>query len=298
MASAREIQFWNRHTRQVEVEKVYGDAWLKRGYNHPVGRLLTNSLLSSRPFSQLYGGLQDSRWSARKVEPFIRDFKIDMSEYQDGPFANFNQFFIRRFRAGKRPVIQAPHLMAAPAEARYLGFEKITEEQKFPVKGTFLSAAGLLGDSEVAKPFVGGPLLLARLCPVDYHRYHFPDDGRILRAWTIHGPYHSVNPVALRARPDIFITNERQAALLETKNFGRLAYIEVGALCVGKIVQSHDPAKPFRRGDEKGYFLFGGSTVIVLGEPGAWKPSVDLLENTRQDRETLVRLGEEIAVKG
>ena len=297
-AASGEILFWNRRARRVEAEKVYGEAWLKRGYANPLGRFITKTLLTSRAFSQVYGAFQDSGLSGRKVQPFIQDFKIDMGEYEEREFPTFNEFFIRQFRPGKRPFVLDPNQMAAPAEARYLAFERILEDQTFPVKGSFLSAAGLLADSDLAKPFIGGPLLLARLCPVDYHRYHFPDDGRTLRTWTVHGPYHSVNPVALQAKPDIFVTNERQISLLETKNFGRLAFIEVGALCVGKIVQSHDGSKPFQRGDEKGYFLFGGSTVIVLGEPGAWRPSADLLEQTKHGRETLVQLGDEVARKG
>ena len=96
-------------------------------------------------------------------------------------------------------------------------------------------------------------------------------------------------------KKDILITNERHVSILQTKNFGRLAYVEVGAICVGKIVQSHPPEKPFQRGEEKGYFLFGGSTVILLGEPGAWSPDSDLLEQTSRGLETLVRLGEKIA---
>jgi phosphatidylserine decarboxylase len=133
--------------------------------------------------------------------------------------------------------------MPAFAEARYLAFESIHEDQVFPVKGGFLSAESLLGSHEKAAPFVGGPLLLARLCPVDYHRYHYPDAGRTLDAYTIQGQLHSVNPVALAQRGEIFIRNERRVSILETQHYGKLAYIEVGALCVGKIIQSYDEAR-------------------------------------------------------
>jgi phosphatidylserine decarboxylase len=139
-------------------------------------------------------------------------------------------------------------------------------------------------------------LLLARLCPVDYHRYHYPDGGKTQKHYSIHGQYHSVNPTALRFKEDIFISNERRVSILETKNFGKLAFIEVGAVMVGKIVQTHDETKAFRRGQEKGYFLFGGSTVIVLGEPGLWTPSKDLLENTKNGIETYIQLGDAVAI--
>lgn len=109
-----------------------------------------------------------------------------------------------------------------------------------------------------------------------------------------HGKLHSVNPLALRRKADLFLHNERQISLLNTDHFGRLAYVEVGALCVGKIVQTFGSSL-FQRGEEKGYFLFGASTVIVYGEPGAWRPSEDLLQQSAQGRETLVELGSPVA---
>jgi phosphatidylserine decarboxylase len=130
---------------------------------------------------------------------------------------------------------------------------------------------------------------------VDYHRFHFPDDGEVLDEYRIAGRLHSVNPFALRARSDILATNDRHVSILDTSNFGRLAMVEVGAMNVGKIVQTHPTGAPFHRGDEKGYFCFGGSTILLFGEAGGWVPSTDLLEQTALERETLVRLGDEVA---
>jgi phosphatidylserine decarboxylase len=186
--------------------------------------------------------------------------------------------------------------MPAPCEARYFGYEAIDETVSVPVKGKFLRADALLGDIDKAAPFIGGPLVIARLCPVDYHRYHYPESGKTIEAYPVHGEFHSVNPVALKNKPDIFIENERRVAILETKNFGKIAYIEVGAAMVGKIIQSHDETKSFRRGQEKGYFLFGGSTVIILGEKGRWTPSKDMIENTLKGMETYIQLGDEIGI--
>jgi phosphatidylserine decarboxylase len=245
----------------------------------------------------MYGAYQASRLSAHKVRPFVKKFKIPMEDYEDVQFSSFNEFFIRKFKPGVRKFVSADSSLPAFSEARYFAYDRITADQKFPVKGKFLSAESLIANPEEAKAFVGGPLLLARLCPTDYHRYHYPDDGKTLKAYTVPGKLHSVNPIALKYRPEIFITNERRVSILETQNFGRLAYIEVGALCVGKIVQTHSESSPFRRGDEKGYFLFGGSTVIVLGEPGRWVPDSDLIEQTLQGRETLVKLGERVALR-
>jgi len=291
------IKVWNRKEGKVEIEKVYGDFALKLAYETIVGQKIANSVLTKPKLSEIYGKYQSSRLSQRKIQPFVQEFQIPMDEFEDGPFESFNEFFIRKFKPGARSFVDGPHDMAAFAEARYFAYEKITPEQTVPVKGKFLSAEGLLGDSIRAHAFEKGPMLLARLCPTDYHRFHFPDAGKLVERYRVAGDLHSVNPLALKYKQDILIANERQVSILETQNFGRLAYIEVGALCVGKIVQTYSPTRVFQRGDEKGYFLFGGSTVIVLGEPNAWKPDADLLEQTQHGRETLVRLGDGVAVK-
>jgi len=295
MEDTAKILIWNRTANREEVERVYGDALVRWLYGTATGQKTADWFLSRKWLSAAYGAYQGSSMSRHKVEPFINDFSIPMEEYEGAPFSSFNDFFIRKFRPGARQFVSDSGRMAAFAEARYFAYEAITDEQVFPVKGKWLSAAALMGDASKAAPFVGGPLLLARLCPVDYHRYHYPDNGRTLEHYPVRGLYHSVNPHALQYKGDIFATNERRVAILETENFGKLAYIEVGAMMVGKIVQTHPEDQPFNRGDEKGYFLFGGSTVIVLGEPGRWTPDPDLIEQTRKHRETLVRLGDPVA---
>lgn len=301
-----EIKYFNRMNNQIEVEKVYGDKFINFLYRsalgHQVGEFFTNKY-----FSKLYGAFQDLPSSHHKVRPFIEKFNINIDDYQAGTrpalnvrdsYRNFNEFFIRRFKSGKRSFVTDPNQMAAFAEARYVGFEAMNDESLYPVKGHFLKAKDLIEKNEVAKQFEGGPLLIARLCPVDYHRYHYPDNGSVLDNFRVAGVYDSVNPLALKYKNQIFIKNERHVSILETENFGKLAYIEVGAICVGKIVQTHRWNTPFKRGDEKGYFLFGGSTVVLLGEKGKWKPSADILKNTKNGIETYLHLGSEVAVKG
>ncbi|MEM7263054.1 MAG: phosphatidylserine decarboxylase, partial [Planctomycetota bacterium] len=133
------------------------------------------------------------------------------------------------------------------------------------------------------------------LCPTDYHRYHYPDSGRHVGMFDLGGSLHSVNPIALAKKPNVFGTNHRRISYLTTSNFGRLAYVEVGAMGVGRIVQTHDEHANFSRGDEKGHFAFGGSTILVFGQPGYWRPDDDLLANTAEERETFVKLGNTVA---
>lgn len=284
------MKIWDRKGRKEFEEKVYGGAFIEALYGNSVGYFVADRLLSKAWVSKVYGGLQSSSWSAKKVPGFIRNFDIQMDEYEPGPFASFNDFFIRRFRPGKRPFPETPELMGSFAESRMFAFSQ--EQESLPVKGISLSPKEILGKEY--QRFQGGPCLLARLCPVDYHRFHFPDSGKVLTQFRQEGKLHSVNPLALKANPNLFLENERQVSILHTDHFGLLAYVEVGALCVGKIVQSYSGDR-FQRGQEKGYFLFGGSTVIVFGEKGAWLPDPDLLEKTGKGMETFVRLGEPIA---
>lgn len=299
-----ELKFFNRVTGLVEIEKVYGDKAIEWIYGTILGNYVSE--IVSRPFiSKIYGKLQNLPMSQKKIPDFIKKYNIKMEDFlpeenrlASSPYSNFNQFFVRRFRSGRRPFIDDPTVMPAFSEARYFGWKEVTSFQKIPVKGFTLDIPSLAGNPKWEKVFLNGPLLLARLCPVDYHRFHFPDDGKLLDHYSLKGPLHSVNPLALKAKGDILFTNERQVSILETKNFGTLAYIEVGATCVGKIISSKpiQPGTTFHRGEEKGYFLFGGSTVIVIGEKGRWEPSLDILQHTQNESlETFVQLGTEVA---
>jgi phosphatidylserine decarboxylase len=296
------VRFYNRYSSRVEKEKVYGDKLVNWLYDTPHGRILS-PLLAFGPLSSIYGRWQDHALSARSITPFVKAFDINMDEFlpEDGagperPYSTFNNFFVRRFKEGARSFVDEQGSMPAPAEARYFGFLDGQAPKSFPVKGKFLDPVELLQKHQWDDTFRNGPALIARLCPVDYHRFHFPDEGQVLDQHSVAGALHSVNPVALKSRPEVFITNERRVTILQTRNFGKLAYIEVGAMCVGKIVQTFE-GKSFKRGQEKGLFLFGGSTVILLGEKGVWVPSQDITENTKKGLETYVKLGHPVARK-
>lgn len=305
VSNAPEIKYFNRVTGQNEIEQVYGDKFIKFMYCSIAGKKI-GGLFTNKYFSKAYGAFQDLPSSSRKVRPFIEKFSIPIEDYEPGTrpandprdsYRSFNEFFIRRFKLGKRPFVHEQNRMPAFAEARYVGFDAIEEKSRYPVKGNYLLAKDIIANDQVSKIFDGGPMLIARLCPVDYHRYHYPDGGKVLDHFSVPGVYDSVNPFALQYKNQIFIKNERYVSILQTENFGRLAYVEVGAICVGKIVQTHRWNKPFLRGEEKGYFLFGGSTVILLGEKGAWKPSSDISSNTSKGIETYLHLGQEVATK-
>lgn len=299
-----EINYYSRVTGKMEKEKVYGGKAVEWLYESRIGNLIAN-LLAYPTLSQLCGIFQDSVYSRKNILPFIKEYGIDLEEYvvdiesedpKEAPYKTFNDFFIRNFRPGKRIFCKEKKDFPAFCEARYLGYESSKSNQLFSIKGNEFSTRQILNSDIWSNIFLEGPLLIARLCPVDYHKFHFPDDGRLLDFYQIPGQYHSVNPAALNANKDIFFKNERHVSIFETENFGRMAYIEVGAMCVGKIVQTLK-RKNFSKGEEKGYFKFGGSTVIVIGEKGSWIPDKDILSYTKKNIETFAPLGGRIGTR-
>jgi phosphatidylserine decarboxylase len=295
VATLEPIRFVDVDTGDMQEEKVYGGVWVKLLYGTWLGGLVS-ALIAAPPFSRFYGWLQDQPVSRKKIAPFIDEFGIRMEDFlpeedrsPEDPYSTFNQFFTRRVTATARPFVEAP-LFPAPCDARYFAYQSLDDDVTIPVKGSFFKASALLQSVQWNKTFEEGPGFVARLCPVDYHRYHYPDDGEVLDRWRIPGALHSVNPWALAFRQDIFMVNEREVTILETQTFGKLAFVEVGATCVGKIKQTHT-GNTFARGDEKGMFLFGGSTVIVIGEKGRWLVDERIVGYTNQGIESYLKMG-------
>jgi phosphatidylserine decarboxylase len=294
MAKPLPLPVWDRQAGKLVMEFM-DDHNLT--YESEPSRSIRQWIKSQPLFDWLYAAYEDTRWSAREIEPFVRKYHIDMSEFEPIGYRSFAEFFERRFRPGARKFPAAPGEMGAFAEARYFAWERWEAEQQFPIKGQSLRPDQILGNAQRAQPFVGGPVFLTRLAPVDYHHVHYCDDGTTLEHNRIGRRLWTVNQHALRSKPDILLKNERNINILETRNFGRLGFVEVGALSVGRIVQVHPLGAPYRRGDEKSAFRFGGSAIVVFGEPGAWCPNDDIVGRTREGIETLVRLGETVGVR-
>jgi phosphatidylserine decarboxylase len=285
------LPVWDRKTGK-RADEFMEDS--PQTYESRPRRAIKQWLESHPTYDWLLAAYQNTRWSARQIEPFIRQHQIDMAEFKPVIYRSFAEFFDREFRPGVRPFVRSIDQMAAFAEARYFGWERLEAAQQFPVKGHSLSADRILGNADRARPFIGGPVILARLSPMDYHHVHYPVDGSTLEHDHLGHRLWTVNWHALVNQDDILFRNERMINILQTPDFGRLALVEVGALSVGRIAQIHPFDRPFRRGEEKSVFKFGGSAILVFGEPAIWRPSDDLLEHTKGGIETLVRLGEPI----
>jgi phosphatidylserine decarboxylase len=292
MSNPKPLLVWDRKIGKLTQEYMTDSPATYETRPH---RSLTNLLQSHPAYDWLVSIYQNTTLSARKIEPFIRKHHIDMGQFEPGPYRSYASFFERKFKPEVRSFPSDPRQLGAFAEARYFGWERIKPEQEFPIKGRSLCARDLLGNQNRAKPFEGGPVIVARLAPMDYHHLHYPDDGQMLEQERLGKTLWTVNQNALRNQPDILFRNERKVQVLSTKHFGRLGFVEIGALSVGRIVQIHPLDKPFERGSEKSVFRFGGSAVVLFGEAGAWRPSNDILLRTVEGIETFVRLGEEIA---
>lgn len=269
------------------------DRFLEWMYGTRPGRLLVKLMI--RPgVSRATGWLLDRRVSALAVRPFIRKNHICMDDFEQRRFRSFNDFFTRRVLPGKRPVDDAPAHLIAPCDSKLTVYD-IRPDSRFRVKGTEYTLEGLLQSKELAETFLGGTLLLFRLTVGDYHRYTYIDSGFVTGSTRIPGVFHTVNPAAASRCP-IYRENTREYSLLESLRFGTVLQMEVGAAMVGRIVNAPG-SRNVRRGEEKGRFEFGGSTVIVLLQKGRAILDADLLRNTAQDAETVVRLGERIGIK-
>jgi len=291
---AEPIQFFNRLTQRLETEAVYGEGPLRFVYEHPLGQVALHVLVKRALFSSWYGRQMDAPKSAAKIRPFIEQFGVDVGEFAEPveSYGSFNDFFYRKLKPAARPIVADPEAVALPADGRHLVIPDVSQCRDFFVKGVAFDMPALLADPALAARYEKGAVLISRLCPTDYHRFHFPCGGIPDRPCLIHGPLYSVSPIALMKRPSIFWENKRYVTRLQTGQFGEVLLLEVGATCVGSVIHTAVPEHPVLKGDEKGYFRFGGSCFITIFEPGRVRFANDLLEQSAQGREVYARMGD------
>ena len=251
-------------------------------------------MINSPFFSQLAGVYCDSRLSKSRISGIIKQLDIDESEFRDPveSFKSFNDFFIRKLKKECRPFDLDPEKLVSPADCRLMVYPELKKDTLIPVKGIEYSIDKLLA-AEYSL-FHNGAVAVLRLNPSDYHRFHFPTDGTPSQPKEIPGSLFSVSPVALKRRLSILWENKRMLTEIETGPFGKILYTEVGASCVGTIHQTFQPGKSIKKGDEKGYFSFGGSCIAIFFEKGRIVFDEDLIENSRNGFETKANMGESL----
>jgi len=295
---AAPIRYYHRTRCALETEEIYGEGWLRFAYENPAGRFLTWMLARRWILSAYYGWRMNRPYSANLVLPFIVKYNLDADEFAKPAFdfKSFNDFFARALKKSARPIAGDDRVAVFPADGRHLVFPDVDAADGFYVKGAKFTLADLLGDAALAERFAGGAMVISRLCPVDYHRFHFPVAGVPGEARLINGWLYSVSPVALRRNVGYLVQNKRRVTPIESPDFGPVAMLEIGATLVGSIVQTYVPDRAVTKGEEKGLFKFGGSCVVTLFARGRIRFDDDLVAQSREHVETYARMGERLGV--
>ncbi|WP_027626469.1 phosphatidylserine decarboxylase [Clostridium lundense] len=293
------IKIYNRSTRKYDIEKVSGEKYLNWTYSSPLGMTLLDMMIKKKFFSSLYGKYCDSKVSSKKIKNFVDEFNINMDEYSTpiNKFHSFNDFFTRTIKSSARPINLDKNIFISPGDGRLSAYENIDLHKIIQVKGIYYSLEELINSKGTSNKFKNGVCLILRLCPTDYHRFHFVDNGTCGETNKIKGNYYSVNPIALNKIPKLFCQNKREWSIFHSENFGEILYMEVGATCVGSIIQTYSPNKGISKGAEKGFFKFGGSTVILFLQENMVQIDHDILDQSKLGYETKVMMGEKIGTK-
>ncbi len=290
-----ELRFFNRYTRQLEAERVYGERALRWAYETGLGRLSLKAFITRPWFSLLYGWRMSRPRSGRLIQSFVRAYGLDPAEFLESPesYRSFNDFFARKLRDSARIIDSHPESLVFPADGRHLLIPDLQAVGTCYLKGHHLRIEELLAGLESWERWSDGSVVISRLCPVDYHRFHFPYEGRYTRPRLQNGPLYSVNPIAVARRPSILWENKRWVSHLEGSGQGReIACIEVGATMVGSVTFTASWDETQRKGQEKGFFSFGGSCVVTCFPRGAVQFAEDLLEQSANGFELYAHMGD------
>jgi phosphatidylserine decarboxylase len=302
---AAKIMVHDRESGQLVEEKIPGyiKVAMRLMYSTGSGRMAVDSkkirgLLHKMTVNQ--GKKFDSTSSVKDIEPFIEFHNLNRGEMLESEFSTFNEFFYRKLKADARPIAspQDPKVAVSPADCRLNVFPTIAQAKELWIKGHHFTLESLLQDSDLAAKYENGSLVIARLAPQDYHRFHIPVNG----TWAkqppvpIDGTYYTVNPVAVNESIDVYSNNKRIVTTIDSPEFGQVVFVAIGATMVGSICLTATPGQQVQKGDEAGYFAFGGSTVLLIFPPDSITFDHDLVVNSSKPIETLVKMGNSIGV--
>lgn len=289
-----EIKFKHRTTGKISYEKPPAEGFLKFLYDNPFGKNTVLPIAKRKLISTMYGNKMNKPSSVKKIEKFVQTLGIDMTESlkKISEFKSFNDFFYRKLKPEARPIQEG---FVSPGDGRLLAFESISDIKSFFVKGREFTLKEFLGNDELAENHKNDAMFILRLAPNDYHRYHFPYKGKAEAPFKIKGKYFSVSPYALASNfAKVFCENKREYTLLQTDDKGEVILAPIGATMVGSIISTYESNSVVEKGDEMGYFAFGGSTVVVLINKDKISIDADLIQNTKNKIETFVKMGESI----
>jgi len=291
-----QIKFIDRKSGEIQIETPPGESLLKLLYDNPFGKTAILPIAKRKFISSWYGKKMNKSSSVKKIASFVELLNINMEEAVKpiSEYTSFNDFFYRKLKPEARPIGTN---FVSPGDGKLLAFENIADIQNFFIKGRKFTLKEFLNSSTLAETYKNASLFILRLAPNDYHRYHFPYAGIPSKMTKIKGDYFSVSPYALASNfTKVFCENKREFCILNTKEKEDILLAPVGATMVGSITETYTANKKVKKGDEMGYFAFGGSTVVILIDKSKITIDKDLLDNTRNKIETFVKMGEKIGV--
>lgn len=290
-----DIKYIARSTGKVELENPPAEGLLKFLYGNTFGKLAVLPIAKQKAITKRYGKMMSTNKSVERIPAFVDSLKIDMSESKKSinEFTSFNDFFYRELKPGARKIGEG---LVSPGDGRVLAFQKISEVNNFYVKGKKFTLKEFLMDDALYTKHENSAMIIVRLAPNDYHRYHFPFKGMASESKKIDGSYYSVSPIALESNfSKVFCKNKKEICTLTTDGFGEILVIPVGATMVGSLNSTYEANTLVEKGQEMGYFAFGGSTVVLFFDSKYFKIDEDLLKNTKNNIETFLHMGEQIA---
>lgn len=283
------VEVFNPETGKIEKEDVCQEKFLEFLYGNPIGNLLLWSVFKRKFFSALTGLWANLPISRKSAVKFIKDHSIKISDFAKKPeeFKNFNDFFTREIKPEVRPLSNGANDISFPADARNLAFENISKSDTFFAKNQKFNLESFLKDRELAARFENGSMLISRLCPLDYHRFHHLVSGRLVARRETGGFLYSVNPIALSKNLNYLNENKRVLNLIELENGKMCAVVQIGATNVGSIVNFDKVGDKVLRGNTMGMFKFGGSCIVSIFEEGAAKFDETLIKLSKEPIEYL-----------
>jgi phosphatidylserine decarboxylase len=290
------IKYFDRTEGMLRTERVCADGFLNWLYNYRLGNLSNEFVFRQKYVSQLYGWIHNQRLSRGKIVPFMQKMNVNADELicEIEDFTSFNDFFKREIDLSKRPINPSPHACIAPVDGKILAYQSIDPDMTFRIKRSIFNLRSFLFDETLVERFSQGSMLVSRLGLKDYHHFHFPDSGVPGEAKSIKGKYYASGPYSLRKLIPFYSENYRMLTIVDSEHFGQILMVEIGAFTVGSIQQRYRPGRRVVKGDRKGFFEMGGSTVALLFEKGRIELDRDLCVNTRNDIETYVLMGDSL----
>jgi len=289
------LTYVDRASGDLLVERVFAAGFLHWSYNSRLGRALTRLVLAQRVVSRFCGWLARCAWSRHLIAPFEKSMRVESSGNGHQPaYTCFNDFFVRELDGSLRMNAAGPSICLSPVEGKVLVLRDVEPRETFRVKRSIFNLEHLLADRRLSERFAGGTVVICRLALSDYHHFHFPVAGRPGPAVAIPGKLYAGGAYAKNWLTSFYAENFRMVTLIDSDLFGTLAQVEIGAFTVGSIRQCFVPGRYVERGERKGYFELGGSTVVLVFGAGVLEIDKDLRRYSSQEIETRVRVGESI----